>query len=90
MSKIFRKVVEQTSKTNKLKFIQAKNRKKVVFNEKLIEKTKKILGIKGYYTNLSATVADNKIVWSVTKDSLQFSRPSEYQIITTNKTNLSF
>jgi len=28
----------------------------------LIEKTKKILGIKGYYTNLEASVADNKMI----------------------------
>lgn len=56
-----RQVIEQPSKTKKLKFVQTKDRK-VSLNEKLIDKTKKILGIKGYYTNLEATVADNKTV----------------------------
>lgn len=56
-----RLVVEQPSKTKKLKFIQTKNQK-VVLNEKLIKKTKKILGIKGYYTNLPPTVADDTTI----------------------------
>ena len=56
-----RQVIEQPSKIRKLKFVQTKNRK-VSLNEKLIEKTRKILGIKGYYTNPEATVADNKTV----------------------------
>lgn len=58
-----RLVVEQPSKTKKLKFIQTKNQK-VVLNEKLIKKTKKTLGIKGYYTNLPLTVADDKTIIS--------------------------
>jgi len=33
-----------------------------MLNEKLIDKTNKILGIKGYYTNLEETVADNKTI----------------------------
>lgn len=56
-----RQVIGQPSKTRKPKFVQTKDRK-VSLNEKLIEKTRKILGIKGYYTNLEATVADNKTV----------------------------
>ena len=28
----------------------------------MIEKTKKLLGIKGYYTNLEASIADNKMI----------------------------
>lgn len=56
-----RKVVEQPFKAKKLKFIQTKNQK-VVLNEKLIDKTRKILGIKGYYTNLDETVTDNKTI----------------------------
>ena len=56
-----RKVVDQPSKTKRLKFIQTKNQK-VMLNEKLIDKTNKILGIKGYYTNLEETVADNKTI----------------------------
>ena len=31
-------------------------------NEGLIEKTKKLLGIKGYYTNLNEQVSDNKTI----------------------------
>lgn len=56
-----RKVIEQPSKTKKLKFIQTKNQK-IILNEKLIEKTRKILGIKGYYTNLEKSEADNKTI----------------------------
>lgn len=56
-----RLVVEQPSKTKKLKFIQTKNQK-VALNEKLIEKTRKTLGIKGYYTNLTPAVADDKTI----------------------------
>ena len=56
-----KKVVEQPSKTKKLKFIQTKNQE-VLLNEKLIDKTKKLLGVKGYYTNLDAIVADDKTI----------------------------
>lgn len=35
---------------------------KVELNDALIEKTRKLLGIKGYYTNLGASVADNKTI----------------------------
>jgi transposase len=56
-----RKVVDQPSKTKKLKFIQTKNQK-VMLNEKLIDKTNKILGIKGDYTNLEETMVDNKTI----------------------------
>ncbi|HNA42786.1 MAG TPA: hypothetical protein PLP81_11870 [Saprospiraceae bacterium] len=31
-------------------------------NEELIEKTRKLLGIKGYYTNLEETIADNRTI----------------------------
>jgi transposase len=33
-------------------------------NEKLIEKTTKLLGIKGYYTDLEETIADSKTIIS--------------------------
>jgi hypothetical protein len=56
-----KKVIEQPSKTKKLKFIQTKNQK-IILNEKLIEKTRKIFGIKGYYTNLEESLADNKTI----------------------------
>ena len=56
-----RAVVKDPSKTKKLKFTKTSN-KKIELNEALIEKTGKLLGIKGYYTNLEETVADNSII----------------------------
>lgn len=56
-----KRVIEKPSKNKKLKFIQINNQK-VELNEKLIDKTKKLLGIKGYYTNLKESVADNKTI----------------------------
>lgn len=56
-----KQVVQQPSKSKKLKFTQTENQK-VVLNEALIEKTKKLLGIKGYYTNLEESIADNKTI----------------------------
>ena len=34
----------------------------VILNEALIEKTKKLLGVKGYYTNLEEDIVDNKTI----------------------------
>jgi hypothetical protein len=34
----------------------------IKLNEALIEKNRKLLGIKGYYTNLEASVADDKTI----------------------------
>lgn len=59
--RIFEPASKLYSITKKLKFIQTKNQK-VVLNEELIEKTGKTLGIKGYYTNLIPTVADDKTI----------------------------
>lgn len=56
-----RQVIAQPSKSKKTKFIQTKGQK-TELNEALIEKTRKLLGIKGYYTNLDASVADNKMI----------------------------
>lgn len=56
-----KQLVEQPSKTKKLKFTQTKNQK-ITLHEELIEKTQKLLGIKGYYTNLEESVIDNKTV----------------------------
>jgi transposase len=56
-----KQVIEKPSKNKRLKFIQTNNQK-VELNEKLIDKTHKLLGIKGYYTNLEASVADNKTI----------------------------
>jgi transposase len=56
-----KQLVEQPSKTKKLKFTQTKNQK-IALHEELIQKTQKLLGIKGYYTNLEESIADNKTV----------------------------
>lgn len=44
-------VFSNPSKSKKLKFTKA-NGQKIELNVGLIDKTKKLLGIKGYYTNL--------------------------------------
>jgi hypothetical protein len=55
-------IVSNPSKNKKIKFIKA-NGQNVELNQNLIDKTKKILGIKGYYTNLEESIAsDNEII----------------------------
>jgi len=54
-------IVENPGKSKKLKFTTTKG-EKIQINQKLIDKTKKILGIKGYYTNLVEDVADNQTI----------------------------
>lgn len=56
-----KQAIAHPSKSRKLKFTQTNN-KKLALNEALIEKTKKLLGIKGYYTNLTATQATNETI----------------------------
>lgn len=56
-----KQVVEAPSKTKKIKFTKTSNQK-LEINEELIEKTKKLLGIKGYYTNLDEQISDNKTI----------------------------
>src|SRR5574337_192087 len=54
-------VIQTPSKSKKLKFTQTKDAK-LSLNQTLIEKTNKLLGIKGYYTNLSESEVDNKTI----------------------------
>jgi transposase len=54
-------VIHSPSKLKKVKFVKNENEQYKV-NEDLIEKTKKLLGIKGYYTNLSEQQASNSII----------------------------
>jgi len=54
-------IVENPSKNKKLKFTKS-NGQKLELNHKLIEKTRKLLGIKGYYTNLEENVLSNKTI----------------------------
>lgn len=56
-----KQMITNPGKSKKLKFTKSKNQK-LELNEELIEKTRKLLGIKGYYTNLETTVADNKTI----------------------------
>ncbi len=53
-----KQVIEKPSKSKRLKFTQT-NGQQITLNELLIDKTKKLLGIKGYYTNLEESIADN-------------------------------
>jgi hypothetical protein len=54
-------LVSQPSKTSKVKFLKTEEAK-TKLNEELIEKTTKLLGIKGYYTDIEESVADSKII----------------------------
>ena len=54
-------LIEKPSKNKKLKFTKSSG-EKVEINEALIKKTKKLLGIKGYYTNLEEKIINNKMV----------------------------
>lgn len=56
-----KQVVKNPSKYKKLKFTQS-NGQKIELNLKLIDKTKKLLGIKGYYTNLEETKVSNQTI----------------------------
>ncbi|MCC6689897.1 MAG: hypothetical protein IT235_00045 [Bacteroidia bacterium] len=54
-------LVGKPSKNKKAKFVKGIN-EKLCLNDLLIEKTKKLLGIKGYYTDLEARAVSNKLV----------------------------
>jgi hypothetical protein len=54
-------IVEKPSKDKKTKFTK-KTDQKLELNQALINKTKKLLGIKGYYTDLEETLISNHII----------------------------
>ncbi len=54
-------VIENPGKNKKLKFTITKG-EKIEINQQLIDKTKKLLGIKGYYTNLDENLIDNQTI----------------------------
>ncbi len=56
-----RAIIETPSKGKRVKFIKTTG-EQVVLNQALIEKSKKLLGIKGYYTNLAENVANNQTI----------------------------
>ena len=51
-------IIDNPSKNKKLKFTKA-NGQKLQLNQKLIDKTQKIMGIKGYYTNVEESDVPN-------------------------------
>lgn len=51
-------IIANPSKSKRLKFTKS-NGQTIELNQKLIDKTKKMLGIKGYYTNLEEHLVDN-------------------------------
>lgn len=54
-------IVENPSKNKKLKFTKTTGQN-VVLNQELIAKTQKLLGVKGYYTNLEETIASDQLI----------------------------
>ena len=54
-------IIDNPSKSKKLKFTKTKDQQ-IGLNQKLIDKTQKLLGIQGYYNNLEQTTADNKTI----------------------------
>lgn len=56
-----KQIIENPAKSKKLKFTKT-NGEKIELNQKLIDKNTKLLGIKGYYTNLQESIADNSTI----------------------------
>jgi hypothetical protein len=54
-------LLSQPSKTSRVKFLKTEEAK-AKLNEDLIEKTTKLLGVKGYYTDIEESVADSKTI----------------------------
>lgn len=54
-------LIDNPAKNKKMKFTKSSG-EKMGLNQKLVEKTLKLLGIKGYYTNLSESVANNQTI----------------------------
>jgi transposase len=56
-----RTIIDTPSKSKKVKFTKTTG-EQVVLNQALIEKSKKLLGIKGYYTNLDENIASDQTI----------------------------
>ena len=54
-------IIEKPSKKRKIKFTQTKD-ERTTLNQALIDKTTKLLGLKGYYTDLEENIASNQQV----------------------------
>ena len=55
-------IIENPSKLRKTKFTKSNKENNLEINQNLIDKTKKLLGIKGYYTNLKESQASNTLI----------------------------
>lgn len=56
-----KKTITTPSKAKKTKFVKTES-EKIVINESLIEKATKLLGLKGYYTNLPESIQSNQLI----------------------------
>ncbi len=54
-------IIDNPSKNRKLKFTKSTGQNMEI-NQKLIDKTRKLLGIKGYFTNLEEIIASNQTI----------------------------
>jgi hypothetical protein len=54
-------IIDNPSKNKKLKFTKASGQQ-LRLNQKLIDKTQKLLGIKGYYTNVEESITPNSTI----------------------------
>ena len=56
-----KQAIDKPSRAKKIKFTKT-GKQQLELNETLIEKTKKLLGIKGYYTDLEEKIASNETI----------------------------
>ena len=56
-------LLSQPSKVRRVKYLKSAEQK-MELNEKLIEKNRKLLGVKGYYTDIEEAIADNATIIS--------------------------
>lgn len=56
-------LLNQPSKVKRVKYLKSAEQK-MELNEKLIEKNRQLLGVKGYYTDIENTIADNATIIS--------------------------
>ena len=55
-------LLQNPSRAKRAKFVKGKNKTELEINNRLVEKTKLLLGIKGYYTNLPEKIDNETIV----------------------------
>jgi transposase len=57
-----RAIINNPTKNRKVKFVTSNNKDQFELNQGLVAKTQKLLGVKGYYTDLSENMANNNII----------------------------